>query len=354
MVREMGISYYDTLPPAREPGAELREVVGRLWLPYRVLASVLVPAGRMVVAFVTDSALLSRMFAANWAPAGITEEPIATLYALTGPAARYRLPGRWDGARWWWRDQQAMVVFGLGSYRLVKVCMRGICSAVCEHDALFLHGCTLVLGSGDGRSGVVVTGGSGAGKTTLVAALLRQREHPVAVVNDDWGAVSVGSGCPAGTGERMLHMKRSSVLALRPGFFATAPAGSYAPDLSESDQAARVLVKPESVYGAAWGAGAAVVRHIVVVVREPPGWSPPSRGGEVASALRDEGGEGLIHHHEAFFNGSLILISEEDRSREERRYRRLLDRARLSWINNHSTSEAMAGEFVSAIVRQSI
>jgi hypothetical protein len=349
MVREMGVSYYDTLPPAHEPGTELRKVLARLRLPFRVLASVQVPAGRIVVAFVTDSALLSRMFAANWAQAGIGAEPRATLYALSGPAARYGLPARWDGARWWWRDQQAMVVFGLGSYRLVKVCMRGICSAVCEDDSLFLHGCTLLAGNGDG---VVITGSSGAGKTTLVAALLRQREHPVAIVNDDWGAVSLSSGCPAGTGERMLHMKRDSVLALRPGFFRTAPAGSYAPDLSEPDQAARVLVKPESVYGAAWSAGTAVVRDIVVVVREPPGWLPPARRGDVALALLDESGESLIHHHEAFFNGSLILISEDDKLREERRYRRLLNRTRLFWINNHGTPEAMAGEFVSAITRR--
>ena len=147
-------------------------------------------------------------------------------------------------------------------------------------------------------------------------------------------------------------MKRSSVLALRPGFFASAPAGSYAPDLSEPDQAARVLVSPESVYGAAWSVRAAVVRHIAVVVREPPGWMPPARRGEVVTALEGEDGqdgEGLIHHHEAFFNGSLILISDDDRSREERRYRRLLDRTRVSWVNNHSTPEAMVRNFISAV-----
>jgi hypothetical protein len=55
-VREMGVSYYDTLLPVREPGAGLRSVVAGLRLPYRVLASICVPAGRIVLAFVSDSA----------------------------------------------------------------------------------------------------------------------------------------------------------------------------------------------------------------------------------------------------------------------------------------------------------
>ena len=37
---EMGVSYYDTLLPVREPGAGLRNVMAGLRLPYRVLASI--------------------------------------------------------------------------------------------------------------------------------------------------------------------------------------------------------------------------------------------------------------------------------------------------------------------------
>ena len=55
---EMGISYYDALLPVREPGAGLRAVLARIRLPYRELASVCVPGGRVVLAFVSDSALL--------------------------------------------------------------------------------------------------------------------------------------------------------------------------------------------------------------------------------------------------------------------------------------------------------
>jgi predicted ATPase len=316
-----------------------------------VLASISGPAGRIVVAFVSDSARLSRMFAANWAAAGTSQQPDATLYALARPACGYGLDGGWDGARWWSREHKMMLVFGFGPYRLAKVCIRGICSAVSGDDTVFMHGCTLSVGTGPGRQGVVITGSSGAGKTTLVAGLLRHREYSVAVLNDDWGAVSLARGDSASTGERMLHMKTGSVLALRPGFFAGAPASSYSRDLSERDRSARMLVSPESVYGPAWSTTATVVDQVAVVVREPADWRPPGRDGETVRALESEGDAALIHHHEAFFNGSLILTAEQDKLREERRYRRLLDRATVSWINNCSTPGALVDNFIRTIMK---
>ena len=244
-----------------------------------------------------------------------------------------------------------MVVLGLGSYRLVKVCVRGICSAVSGDDMVFIHGCALSLGAGLGRRGVVITGGSGAGKTTLVAGLLRHREYSVAVLNDDWGAVSLARGDSVSTGERMLHMKTGSVQALRPGFFASAPPGSYARDLSEQDGSARMLVSPGTVYGSAWSTAATVVDHVAVVVREPADWVPPGWKGETVRALESEGDAGPARHNEAFFNGSLILTTEEDKLREARRYRQLLDRATVSWINNCSTPEALVDQFISAVMK---
>ena len=80
------------------PGAGLWAMLARIGLPYRVLASVCVPGGRVVLAFVSDSALLSCMFAANWAQAEAGQEPDATLYALAGSACGYGLDRRWDGA----------------------------------------------------------------------------------------------------------------------------------------------------------------------------------------------------------------------------------------------------------------
>ena len=55
----MGAGYYDALLPVREPGASLPGVAGGIRPPCRVLASVGVPAGRIVLAFVSDSARLS-------------------------------------------------------------------------------------------------------------------------------------------------------------------------------------------------------------------------------------------------------------------------------------------------------
>ena len=346
----MGLSYYDALLPVREPGAGLLGMIASLRAPKRVLASIRVPGGRIVIAFLSDSARLSRMFAANWAPAGTDQEPDATLYALAQPACSYGLDGSWDGARWWSRDQKAMVVFGLGSYRLVKVCVRGICSAVSGDDLLFVHGCAVSVDAAAGKRGVVITGSSGAGKTTLVAGLLRHREYSVEVLNDDWGGISLTSGYSVSTGERMLHMKSSSVLALRPGFFSSAPAGSYSRDLSERDRAARMLVSPESVYGMAWSTSAMAVEHLAVVVREPPGWLAPSREGEAVGELESEGDARSAHHHEAFFNGSLILTKQDEKLREEWRYRHLIDHTKVSWINNCGTPEALVGNFISLVM----
>ena len=86
-------SYYDALLPVGTPGTDLRDMVAGIRLPYRVLASVCVPAGRIVLAFVSDSARLSGMFAANWAQAGTDQEPDATLYALGRPAATGLMEG---------------------------------------------------------------------------------------------------------------------------------------------------------------------------------------------------------------------------------------------------------------------
>ncbi len=344
----MSVSYYDSLPPVRAPGAALLRAATGLRLRYRVAASIGGPAGRLTVAFVSDSAVLSRMFAANWGPASPDQAPDATLYALTRPARGYGLDGSWDGVRWWSREQRAMVVFGFGSYRLAKICVRGMCSAVTGDGLLFLHGCALSVGAGTARRGVVITGSSGAGKTTLVAGVLRHPELAAAVLNDDWGGISLGTGEVASTGEQLLHMKASSVLALRPDFFTSAPPGSYWPDRSDRGQVARLLVAPGSVYGSAWRTSPMVAGQVIVVVREPPGWRPPRPDGETVRALESVGEAGSAHHHEAFFNGSLILTGEADKGREERRYQRLLNRTTVTWLNNCGSPETLLRDFISA------
>jgi hypothetical protein len=346
----MNASYYDALLPVGELDDEDAAAIAGLRLPYRTVASVCTPAGRIVVSLVSDSSRLSGMFADNWAPAAADQEPHATLYALGRPAGGYGLGAALDGARWWSPGAKTMAVFGGTSYRLAKVCVRGICSAVSGDDIVFLHGCSLAIGAGGARRGVVVTGGSGAGKTTLVARLLQRADCPLTVLNDDWGAVSLASANAVSTGERMLHMKASSVLALRPGFFATARHGSYAPDLTEPDRA-RVLVSPRAVYGSRWDTRPVVVDQLIVIVREQPGWVPPRRPLDAVSALANGSNLGAIRHHQAFLNGSLLLRTPGDQRREERRYQRLLDRVAVSWINNDGSADGLAANFVSALTK---
>jgi hypothetical protein len=93
-----------------------------------------------------------------------------------------------------------------------------------------------------------------------------------------------------------------------------------------------------------------MVEHIAVVVREPADWLPPGREGEAVTALESGGNADPARHHEAFFNGSLVLTEEQDKLREIRRYRRLLDRTTVSWINNCGTPQALAEKFMSALM----
>jgi CobW/HypB/UreG, nucleotide-binding domain len=346
----MNANYYDALLPVGELGDDDAAAIAGLRLPFRVLASVVTPPGRIVVALVSDSSRLSGMFADNWAPAVAGREPDATLYALDRPADSYGLSDTFDGARWWSPGARTMAVFGAKSYRLAKVCVRGICSAVSDDDTVFLHGCTLSIGAGSARRGVVITGGSGAGKTTLVARLLQRADCPVTVLNDDWGAVSLTSTTAVSTGEQMLHMKASSVQALRPGFFATARQGSYAPDLTEAGRR-RVLVSPQAVYGPRWDTRPVVVDHLMVIVREHPAWVPPRRPLDAVSALTTGSTLDAIRHHQVFLNGSLLLGAAGDQLREERRYQRLLDCVAVSWINNHGSPEDLAANFISAMTK---
>jgi CobW/HypB/UreG, nucleotide-binding domain len=346
----MNANYYDALLPVGELGDDDAAAIAGLRLPFRVLASVFVPAGQIVVALVSDSSRLSGMFADNWAPATADQVPDATLYALERPAGDYGLDDTFDGARWWSLRAKTMAVFGATSYRMAKVCVRGICSAVSGEDIVFLHGCTLSTGTGSARRGVVITGGSGAGKTTLVARLLHRAGYPVTVLNDDWGAVSLASASAVNTGERMLHMKSGSVLALRPRFTAHPRHGSYVPDLSDPDRA-RVLVSPQTVYGPRWDTRPVVVDHLVVIVREHPAWAPPRSPLDAVSALKVGSNLQAIQHHQAFLNGSLLLGAIGDQLREERRYQRLLDRVAVSWINNCGSADDLATNFVAAITK---
>jgi hypothetical protein len=61
--------------PVRELPDERLDLLAQLYLPYRHLASISTPTGSIVVAFLTESVQLSRLFAGNWLHAETDRPP---------------------------------------------------------------------------------------------------------------------------------------------------------------------------------------------------------------------------------------------------------------------------------------
>lgn len=300
------------------------------------------PAGAIVVALNTDSLRLSEFFSANWHPAPAGSAPHAIVTAFASPAQRYGLDHELDVARWWSPDRRELIVFDCDSYSVVKVCVRGVCSAVAPPDVVFVHGCALDLAVGESHRGILIMGSSGAGKTTLVASIRRQAGLRVAIVNDDWGPVHLTSGIAVSTGEPMLHMKALSVLAFRQ----TAPS-QLAGCVSEGD-GTRVLIPPESVFGAGGLADSVRLSNIIVLTRNGENHAKPNPPTAAIELLETGSYSQYYRAREPFLNGSLILLDEESRRRQRDLYTRLLSGVRVSWISNSGTKEDLVRAFLAA------
>ena len=80
----MGVSYYDALLPP-EPGAGLQDLVAGIGLPYRVLVSIGVPGGMIVLALVSTCPAQPHV-RCELGCGRTGQQPDATLYALGRPA----------------------------------------------------------------------------------------------------------------------------------------------------------------------------------------------------------------------------------------------------------------------------
>jgi hypothetical protein len=282
----------------------------------------------------TDSDHLARFFAANWA--SDDGQPDGTILALRGSAPDYGLDPDLEGARWYCPDSRQVWMFGTQYYGNVKITVRGLCTELAPFDDLFLHGCAMDI---DGR-GVALSGMSGAGKTTLTAALRRQFGKRLRIVNDDWGPLSLASGELLSTREPALHMKYPSVRALAPAVRVSPEmhlSENFAGDLT--DAKARLMIAPHEVFGVEGLAARSRLTLFVVVFRQP-GQTHARRASPDDLAFIESGQYSSFYDRtEWFLNGSLFLVDESRRQRCREQYRVLLGRFPCILLNNGGTPE---------------
>lgn len=302
----------------------------------------------LTIRLATDSFHLSHFFACQWgdSPEAV---PDATIFALKEQPEQYNLPSRLANQRTWFRGRAELWQFGTEYYGNIKVGVRGICSAIAEADELFLHGCSLRMG---GR-GLILCGISGAGKTTLAAALRTVGGKDIKVINDDWGAISLKTGMAYYTGEKSLHMKYRSVSVLSPDFLPDP--SRYATenyDGNRQDPHARLLVPREDVFGLDGVADESKLMAYIVVFRDLSE-KPMLRPLVAKDFDRIEFGQrsSFYDRHERFLDGSLFLHSINDINIHRGKLERLVTTVPVAWVvNNAGAVENLARRIIDSIM----
>lgn len=301
--------------------------------------------GHVILALHTDSPHLVKFFELNWPANTFSRQPDATIVAMKEDAAAYGLEPGFDGARWFCPKTNQVWMFGNEFYGNVKITVRGLCSEVTPFEQMFVHGCAMAI---DGR-GVVLSGVSGAGKTTLTAALRKTLGLRLRIVNDDFGPLSLSSGQLKFTGELYLHMKYPSVRALAPGL-EVSPA-SYVTENFQGDTGdprARLLIAPKQVFGDDGLQSKVRMNMFMVTVRDsemPAGVRPFTL--QDMPLLETGRYSKFYDKTERFLNGSLFITDEARKKREHDRHNMLVENFRCYLVNNVATPEETA-EFILA------
>lgn len=305
-------------------------------------------SGRLIrLELLTDSNHLAEFYSANWPADVSTFEPDARIVAGKESATHYGLSQEFNDCRWYCPDSRQVLMFETEYYGNLKITVRGLCSELASDEDMFIHGCALDLDN----YGLTLSGMSGAGKTTLTAALRQKLDSNISVVNDDWGPLSLSSGLMQSTGEPYLHMKYPSVRRL-------APALSISPNThrsenfqgSSTDPAARLLVTPAEVFGQEGLCYQVILKLFVVVIRnesEPPSLRRLSTTD--LSVLESGHYSAFYQRSEQFLNGSLFLMDDYRLMRTRQQHRTLLDRFHCVALNNSGAPEHGADLIVSAL-----
>jgi hypothetical protein len=316
-------------------------------LPFDHCAAIRASRDRWIyVRLLTDSQHLSSFFVGQWGSVACTK-PDATIFALARRPEHYGTDPGFSDQRTWLRHEREVWQFGTEYYGTIKVSIRGICSELARDGELFLHGCALQVGA----AGVALSGVSGSGKTTLTAALRALGNPRALVVNDDWGALSLSERSMLYTGERSLHMKYRSVVALRPDL--EADPRRFASENYDGDSTnphARLLAAREDVFGPDGIADEVPLSAYVVVFRNPeePSLIRPLRAEDLS---RIEAGEysAFYQRHERFLDGSLFLPSPSDVARHRDKLKYLLSSIPAWMVNNAGSPSETARQIVNVI-----
>ncbi len=296
--------------------------------------------GQIIILLRTDSAHLAKFFTMNWLADNSSVKPNAIIIALKGSAKLYGLSQDLDGFRWFCPKTNQVWMFDNEFYGNIKITVRGLCSEIVPAEETFLHGCSMSI---DGH-GLVLSGSSGAGKTTLTTVFRRLLGSRLKIINDDWGPCSLVSGQLKFTGEPHLHMKYPSVHALapkinlNPSFY---PSENFHGDVK--DPRARLLIDPRKVFGQKDFINEAKLQLFVMVTRDP---SKPI--GIKFLSTRDlflfEQGQysDFYERTERFLNGSLFFVNNNQEKRESNRCRMLLKKFPCISINNVGNPEKTA------------
>jgi hypothetical protein len=294
----------------------------------------------LIIKLVSDSSHLVTFFRGNWQAAADDLEPDAIIYAMRGPPESYGVQTDGGSGRVFLRGTNTVCIYGSEYYGNLKITVRGLCSELGSRDQVFVHGCSLSVES----VGILLLGASGAGKTTITAALRRRFGPDVKTVNDDWGPVRVADATAVYTGETALHMKYRSVRAI-------APQLSLSPILYPSENFegdpdnphARLLIPRETVFGQGQVASSVAIDKAVLLVRSE-GAQPGFRRISAAdlASISASSYSSFYDRPEPFFNGSLFLTTDECRERHEDDFARLLNRIPLYSVANAGDPERVA------------
>lgn len=319
------------LPFRQAEPEEPRAQVSSGWS--RAIANVRTASGRTLrIGLDTDSAHIAAFFRLNWPLDDRVGEPLDGHITVrgVGGACGGATPSE-ASAILVSPDARRARITGCDYYTKVKTTLRAMCSVLAPPDEIFLHGCSLEV---DGV-GLLICGESGAGKTTLAGAILDRAGSAAAVVNDDWGSLSLVGFAAVYTGETRLHMKYRSVSAMRPdlpigpGRYASEDFGG---DPKDAD--ARLMIPRADVFGVHRIIDVTLVRKVLFISREDADAPFARRLSSREAALI--AGRVPVSSTVAsrYLDAGLLLDDPQSAARQALRLRRLLASGRCVAVNS--------------------